>query len=105
MKTPETASSLPEVPVASDPASDVVASRPSQSPKLDRPRASHSRRNGVIASTARTSWSGATCSSGTGAEPAVVLLSAGAAAAVSAGTFSAALAPIPHDHVADGAPG
>jgi hypothetical protein len=51
----ETASSLPDVPVASAPASEVVASRPSQSPKLESPRASQSRRNGTIASTARTS--------------------------------------------------
>ena len=36
------------------------------------------------------------------AVPAAVLLSAGAAAAVSAGTFGATLAPVPHDHAADG---
>jgi hypothetical protein len=36
------------------------------------------------------------------AVPAAVLLSAGAAAAVSAGTFGASLAPVPHDHAADG---
>ena len=36
------------------------------------------------------------------AVPAAVLLSAGAAAAVSAGTFGAALAPVPHSSTADG---
>ncbi|GAB2767043.1 hypothetical protein GCM10027039_30440 [Terrabacter koreensis] len=36
------------------------------------------------------------------AVPAAVLLSAGAAAAVSAGSFHANLLPVPHDHVADG---
>lgn len=36
------------------------------------------------------------------AVPAAVLLSAGAAAAVSAGNFHADLLPVPHDHVADG---
>src|SRR4051794_4465711 len=35
-----------------------MASRPSQSPKLENPRASHNRRNGVMARTARTSGSG-----------------------------------------------
>src|SRR5215218_4254939 len=59
MNTPETARSLAAGVVGSAPASAVVASRPSQSPKLDRPSAIHSRRNGVIARTARTSWSGA----------------------------------------------
>ena len=36
------------------------------------------------------------------AVPAAVLLSAGAATAVSAGTFGAALTPVPHDQAADG---
>src|SRR4051794_21938626 len=59
MNTPDTASSLAAGVLGSAPASAVVASSPSQSPKLDRPSAIHSRRKGVMARTARTSWSGA----------------------------------------------